>query len=331
MDILGASLERYQTTKLQLMCRYRSRVCQPVPLLQKAWVDRCIDTLGQQYAKIAGRANRITSVSHNKSQREEPETTHANELELSRLLDAASARANRRHWDDDAGAYHERHASYLSGFYWCPEMLSEEDAQLLGDVSGQYVLEIGCGSAPCSSWLQNHYPEGIVTATDISMGMLEKADRNVSLTQANALELPYRDESFHTVFSAFGAIPFIRDITALYTEVARTLKPHGTFVFAVNHPMRWIFPDDPGEAGLQASISYFEKEYLETDDSNTVTYAEFQHTIADHINALSAAGFTITGCLEPEWPDHLSENWGQWSPLRGKIFPGSIIFSAKKI
>ena len=29
-------------------------------------------------------------------------------------------------------------------------------------------------------------------------------------------------------------------------EVARVLRPGGRWVFAVNHPMRWIFPDDPG-------------------------------------------------------------------------------------
>lgn len=30
--------------------------------------------------------------------------------------------------------------------------------------------------------------------------------------------------------------------------------------------------------------------------------------------------------IEPEWPDTLTENWGQWSPERGRIFPGTAIF-----
>lgn len=255
---------------------------------------------------------------------------HSADNEHSQLLDSVSARANRAHWDGDAQDYHDRHRSYLDGFYWCPEMLSEAEARLLGDVAMKSVLEVGCGSAPCSAWLRQEFPDAFVTAMDLSMVMLKKSDGTVPLSQANALALPYADESFDTVFSAFGAIPFVRDITALFTEVARVLTPGGQFVYAVNHPMRWIFPDDPGEAGLQASIPYFEREYLETNDNNVVTYAEFQHTISDHINALSDAEFTITGCHEPEWPEDLTENWGQWSPLRGRLFPGSIIFSARK-
>lgn len=247
------------------------------------------------------------------------------------ILDSASARANRFHWDADAHEYHERHRTYLEGFYWCPEMLSEKDARLLGDVSNTAVLEVGCGSAPCSAWLANEYPLGFVTAMDISAGMLRESTSSVPLVQANALQLPFLSESFDTAFSAFGAIPFVSDITALLTEIARVLKPGGRFIYATNHPMRWVFPDDPGETGLQASIPYFDREYLEVDDNNTITYAEFQHTIADHLNAIAAAGLTVTGCHEPEWPDHLTENWGQWSPLRGKIFPGTIIFSTRKI
>lgn len=60
------------------------------------------------------------------------------------------SRANQSHWDDDAVSYHAEHPEYLSSFYWCPEMLHEADAQLLGDVSSAAVLEIGCGSAACT-------------------------------------------------------------------------------------------------------------------------------------------------------------------------------------
>lgn len=62
--------------------------------------------------------------------------------------------ANRQFWDSDARDYHAAHEEYLSSFYWCPEMLHEERAQLLGDVSTSTVLELGCGSAPRTAWLQ---------------------------------------------------------------------------------------------------------------------------------------------------------------------------------
>ena len=111
-------------------------------------------------------------------------------------------------------------------------------------------------------------------------------------------------------------------------EVARVLRPGGKFVFSINHPMRWIFPDDPGPAGLIAQISYFDRSpYVETDNGE-VTYAETHRTLGDRVRDLVSAGFVINEVIEPEWPDDLTQEWGQWSPLRGKIFPGTIIVSS---
>ncbi|MDO5668956.1 MAG: class I SAM-dependent methyltransferase [Corynebacterium sp.] len=237
-----------------------------------------------------------------------------------------AARANRSWWDLDAADYHDRHASYLDGFHWCPEMLAESEARLLGDVSGLTVLEIGCGSAPCASWLARH-SSAFVTGFDLSPAMLAHADGRVPLTQADAQALPYRDDSFDVAFSVFGALPFVPDITAVLIDVARVLRPGGRLVFSVNHPMRWIFPDDP--QAFEAQISYFEREYVEHDANGTVTYAEFHRTLGDWVRALDTAGFHLVDLIEPEWPEHLKQNWGQWSPERGRIFPGTAIFVAQ--
>ena len=34
--------------------------------------------------------------------------------------------------------------------------------------------------------------------------------------------------------------------------------------------------------------------------------------------------------VEPEWPDDLEAEWGQWSPLRGGLFPGTAVFVTHK-
>ncbi|MCX7540958.1 class I SAM-dependent methyltransferase [Corynebacterium antarcticum] len=262
-------------------------------------------------------------------------------LDSALVTDAESAAANRAWWDSDAAAYHREHAAYLGTdspvgeFHWCPEMLHERDVRLLGGVRSASVLEIGCGSAPCARWLAAD-GVGFITAFDLSRGMLERADSSgvgrhgVALVQADAMHLPYRDASFNVAFSAFGAIPFVSDSAGLMREVARVLVPGGRFVFAVNHPMRWIFPDDPGEEGLTAYISYFDRSgYVERDpDTREVTYAEQHRTIGDRIRELIGAGFVLDDLIEPEWPDDLTETWGQWSPLRGNLFPGTAIFVA---
>ncbi|MCT1563898.1 class I SAM-dependent methyltransferase [Corynebacterium glucuronolyticum] len=243
-----------------------------------------------------------------------------------RLDESDAQHASRSWWDGDAGRYHREHQGYFDTFYWCPERVTEEDADLLGDLTDLDVLEVGCGSAPCSRWLARRRSPHLLVAFDLSAGMLAQAESSLNLVQADATAMPFADNSFDVVFSSFGAIPFVAHPETVMQEAARVLRPGGRFVFSVNHPMRWIFPDDPGPAGLVAQISYFDRSpYVETEDG-TVTYVETHRTIGDRVRDLVAANFRIDSIVEPEWPDDLTENWGQWSPLRGRIFPGSIIF-----
>ncbi|AWB82986.1 class I SAM-dependent methyltransferase [Corynebacterium yudongzhengii] len=236
--------------------------------------------------------------------------------------------AHRRFWDADAARYHAAHRSYLDGFHWCPEMLTEAEAGLLGDVTGQHVLEIGCGSAPCANWLATHRRPSLITGFDISRGMLSRAHGPANLQQADVQALPYRSESFDIAFSAFGALPFIRDLDSALKEIHRVLRPGGRFVFAVNHPMRWIFPDDPEV--MVAAISYFDRVYEEFSEDGHLTYAEYHRTFGDWVRALKAARLLLDDLIEPEWPERLEETWGQWSPQRGRIFPGTAIFLTSK-
>ncbi|MBL1077968.1 class I SAM-dependent methyltransferase [Nocardia sp. 2] len=254
----------------------------------------------------------------------------------------ASQRASRKWWDADAAAYHETHADFLGvdapagEFIWCPEGLHEGDWRLLGDIEGKRILEIGCGSAPCSRWLAAHGAQPV--GLDLSRQMLERGlaamdagGPRIPLIQAGAEELPFADESFDTACSAFGAVPFVADSARVMREVARVLKPGGRWVFSVNHPMRWIFPDDPGPEGLRATIPYFDRTpYVELDGEGEATYVEHHRTIGDRVREIVGAGLILTDIIEPDWPEWLDREWGQWSPLRGEIFPGTAIFVTEK-
>ena len=255
-----------------------------------------------------------------------------------READAAeSARANRRWWDADADSYHAEHGAFLgtADFVWCPEGLREDDAQLLGPTSSlseKAILEVGAGSAMCSRWLVRHGARSV--AFDISIGMLRHSDAGqvetgieVPLVQADAQCIPFLDDSFDIAFTAFGAIPFVADSAGLMREVARVLRPGGRWVFATTHPTRWAFPDSPGPDGLTATMSYFDRSaYVEFDATGEATYVEHHRTLGDRVREVTAAGFQLVDVIEPEWPDDLTAEWGQWSPLRGKILPGTAIY-----
>ena len=247
--------------------------------------------------------------------------------------DAESVRANRGWWDAAAPAYLAEHGADLgdADFLWCPEGLREADAHLLGDVAGRRVLELGCGSAPCARWLTAAGAE--VLALDLSAGMLARAREladttglHPTLLQADVGALPLATDSVDLACSAFGGLPFVADVRGALGEVARVLRPGGRFVASVNHPLRWPFPDSPDPADLTVVGSYFDRTpYVETDGADTVVYVEHHRTVGDWVRDVVGAGFVLTDLVEPEWTPGRTQTWGQWSPARGALVPGTLV------
>ena len=272
------------------------------------------------------------------------ETDNSNDLSTAERRDTdanETVRANRTWWDLEAEGYYAEHGSFLGDddFVWGPEGLRETDAGLLGQVRGQRLLEIGAGAAQCSRYAARQGAR--VVATDISRGMLRRgADLNrrftqesgltVPLVQCDATTLPFADGAFDTVFTSYGAVPFVADSAALMRQAARVLRPGGRFVFSTTHPIRWALPDDPGYPGLVVSSSYFDRTPYVEQDCGATTYVEHHRTLGDRVRELTAAGLRLIDLVEPEWPPENQQVWGGWSPLRGALIPGTAIFVCDK-
>lgn len=280
-------------------------------------------------------------------------THHASGVGRRDVGAAETARANRSWWDAGADAYQAEHADFLGGpdqarFIWGPEGLDEALAQLLGptaELAGRRVLEVGCGAAQCSRWLAGQGAN--VVGVDIAASQLGYARRHstpaqpqaqapaltgrLDLLLTDARTLPLAASSVDLACSAFGALSFVADARTVLREVHRVLRPGGRFAFSASHPMRWAFPDDPGPAGLTVASSYFDRTpYVETDDDGQPSYVEHHRTFGDWVAGISAAGFALTNVVEPEWPAGHTQSWGAWSPLRGRLMPGTAIFVCDK-
>jgi len=253
-----------------------------------------------------------------------------------------TARANRAWWDVEADDYYTEHGAFLGDddFVWGPEGLREADAALLGEVDGRDLLEIGAGAAQCSRYAARRGAH--VVASDISGGMLRRgldlnlrftveSGLNVPLVQCDAASLPFGDGSFDTVFTSYGAVPFVANSAAVMAEAARVLRPGGRFVFSTTHPIRWTLPDDPGYPGLTVTNSYFDRTPYTEEEAGVTTYVEHHRTLGDRVREITAAGLRLLDLVEPEWPDDNEQVWGGWSPVRGALIPGTAIFVCEKV
>ncbi|TNM43364.1 class I SAM-dependent methyltransferase [Nocardioides albidus] len=248
-----------------------------------------------------------------------------------------SRRANGADWDRYADEYQATHGGFLGdiGFVWGPEGLTEQAARILGEIRDRDVLEVGSGAGQCSRWVRSQ--GGRAVGLDLSLRQLQHSRRIdedsgvvVPSVLATATALPFADDVFDVVFSSFGALQFVADIDRAVAETARVLRPGGRFAFSITHPTRWMFPDDPGEEGLTATQSYWDRTpYVEVDDETGATaYVEHHRTLGDWVALLAGAGFRLTTLLEPEWPEGHERLWGGWSGTRGRLTPGTAIFGA---
>jgi SAM-dependent methyltransferase len=101
------------------------------------------------------------------------------------------------------------------------------------------VLEIASGTGVSTVALRADLPQATrIVATDLNQAMLDIAkDKlasavNVEFKQADALALPFGDETFDLITCQFGVM-FFPDKPAAYAEARRVLKPGGTMIFNV--------------------------------------------------------------------------------------------------
>ncbi|MFO0928253.1 MAG: class I SAM-dependent methyltransferase [Gemmataceae bacterium] len=120
-------------------------------------------------------------------------------------------------------------ADYLDHETWIRPAMER-----LGNVTGQRVLDLGCGHAMASVVLARRGAD--VTAMDVSGGYLAEAGRRaaangvaVRFVQADGERLPFADATFDRVWG--NAVLHHFDLARAGGEVRRVLRPGGVAVF----------------------------------------------------------------------------------------------------
>lgn len=161
-----------------------------------------------------------------------------------------------------AGSIPEIYDRYLVPLIF--ESYVRDLAERVAEAAPDDVLETAAGTGVLTRALAKRLPAEVrLVASDLNQPMLDHAARHRSLRdrviwrQADALALPFEDQSFDVVACQFGVM-FFPDKVRAYREARRVLGAGGRFVFSVwdrialnqfadvvTQALAKIFPDDP--------------------------------------------------------------------------------------
>ena len=168
-------------------------------------------------------------------------------------------------------------------------------ARLPEDLTGRKVLDAGCAAGWYTQQLLNRGAE--VVAVDMSPEMVNSTIRRVGKkAQALCLDLeealPFEDESFDVVVSSL-TLHYLKDWKGAFKEFHRVLKPGGTFLFSVHHPLTDIrLLEDPVYFSTELIIDEWVK------DGKTFTVPFYRRPLNEIVNS-TLEHFELTQIIEP--------------------------------
>ena len=214
--------------------------------------------------------------------------------------------ANRAAWTTTNAAYTDGQALerwQTDEIVWGIWDVPEVELDVLGDVSGIDVIELGCGTAYFSAWLAERgaRPVGI----DITPAQLDTARRCMAesgiefpLIEASAEEVPLPDAGFDLALSEYGASIWC-DPYRWIPEAARLLRPGGRLVFLVNSPLVILCSPDEGPAEERLFRPQFDMNRFEWPGEEGI---EFHLAHGEMIGVLRSSGFEVEALHELQAP-----------------------------
>ncbi len=175
--------------------------------------------------------------------------------------------------------------------------------ELLGEVAGRRVLDLGCGDG--------RFGLELLELGAVSYLGLEGAERMAALARRHLSGSPgrvllqrledwdYPSEAFDLVVSRL-ALHYVADLPALFRQIHRTLAPGGRLVFSVEHPV--ITSCDRSWPADTPRLEWTVDDYFITGQRVTrwlgSTVRKYHRTVEDHFAALQSAGFAVAALRE---------------------------------
>lgn len=227
-------------------------------------------------------------------------------------------------WTEEAKAYAKKAPEHWARpeISWGIWNVPEATVNVLGDVSGQDVIELGCGTAYFSAWLARRgaRPVGLdPTPAQLATArrMQARFDLRFPLVEASAEEVPLAYERFDLALSEYGASIWC-DPYRWIPEASRLLRPGGRLIFLCNSAIMMLTGDELGFIGRKLNRDYFGMHRFDWPDDHSV---EFHLGYGDWIRLLRDNGLAVEHLIELQAPvgavpplAHIPPGWAERWP-----------------
>ncbi len=204
---------------------------------------------------------------------------------------------NKQAWDARTQVHTESRFYDVAGFLQGASSLQSIELSELA-VKGKSLLHLQCHfGLDTLSWAR----EGAkVTGVDLSSTAIEQAQHLALKTKLNGQFIcsdvysieDHITETFDLVYTSYGAIIWLPDLTRWAETIAARLKPGGQFYMVEFHPLQALLE---GYSYFPQSEPDVEQEptYTENADDTQYTSISWPHSLGEVVNALIAAGLQI--------------------------------------
>jgi SAM-dependent methyltransferase len=214
--------------------------------------------------------------------------------------------------------------------HYGPDIATEGELRLLGNLKEKRVLELGCGGGPTAVAMAKQGAH--VIAVDESAEQVgharrlaEREETKVEVRQGDLADLAFVRADTIDVAVSIYALGTVADPDRVFRQVHRVLRPEAAFVISLPHPaFRTV---DPSGDPPAVRRTYFDQSPISW-VNNTEAGSDYPHTISTLFTSLSRANFRVDTVLEPE-PERSGARSRYWTPAM-RWMPATLIVRARK-
>ncbi len=216
---------------------------------------------------------------------------------------------------------------------------TEDRLQLLGDIAGLRVLEVGCGSGHSLLYLAQRGAAELwgldLAPAQISFASMLLHEHNIAARLfTSPMEInPGIPETYFDLVVSIYALGWTAHLDQTLTRIAAYLKPNGRLIFSWEHPMHQCVDYEHEQFVMKRS---YQMEGPRVADSwKGVTIVKYPRKLSTFVNGIIKAGLVVEQLIEAELDQQAanaksSDPTAWYSAVRAALIPTTFIITARK-